>query len=76
MHLDESATLFRQRENESDKRTRDIISIKREQVGANTQKKIQIQRQRFTNRNGPSGPSGPSGQGGTDGKWKVLQYSV
>ena len=22
------------------------------------------------------GPSGPSGQGGTDGKWKVLQYSV
>ena len=63
MHLDESATLFRQRENESDKRTRDIISIKREQVGANTQKKIQIQRQRFTNRNGPSGPSGPSGPG-------------
>ena len=62
MHLDESATLFRQRENESDKRTRDIISMKREQVGANTQKKIQIQRQRFTNRNGPSGPSGPGGE--------------
>ena len=62
MHLDESATLFRQRENESDKRTRDIISIKREQVGANTQKKIQIQKQRFTNRNGPSGLSGPGGE--------------
>ena len=62
MHLDESATLFRQRENESDKRTRDIISIKREQVGANTQKKIQIQRQRFTNRSGPSGPIGPGGE--------------
>ena len=28
MHFGESATLLRQRENESDKRTRDIISIK------------------------------------------------
>ena len=69
MHLDESATLFRQRENESDKRTRDIISIKREQVGANTQKKIQIQRQRFTNRNGPSGPSGESANSETEVKF-------
>ena len=62
MHLGESATLLRQRENESDKCTRDIISMKREQAGANTQKKIQIQRQRFTNRSGPSGPIGPSGE--------------
>ena len=62
MHLGESATLLRQRENESDKCTRDIISMKREQAGANTQEKIQIQRQRFTNRSGPSGPSGPSGE--------------
>ena len=60
MRLGESATLLRQRENESDKCTLDIISIKREQVGANTQKKIQIQTQIFINKSGPSGPSGES----------------
>ena len=60
MHLGESATLLRQRENESGKCARDIISMKRDQVGANTQKKIQILRQRFTNKSGPSGPSGES----------------
>ena len=65
--LGESVTLLRQRENESDKCTRDIISMKREQVGANTQKKIQIQR--FTNRNGPSGPCGESANSETKVKF-------
>ena len=73
MHLGESATLLRQRENESDKCTRDIISMKREQAGANTQKKIQIQRQRFTNRSGPSGPSGPSGESANSESEMVCQ---
>ena len=51
MHLGESATLLRQRENESDKCTRDIISMKREQAGANTQEKINGRhRQVFTKR--------------------------
>ena len=45
MHLGESATLLRQRENESDKCTRDIISMKREQPALS--RLVQIHRRKY-----------------------------